>query len=95
MAAIVAVSAIAIVALMRESKETQRHKQNRHRPKGQARSRYGHMAHGATLVEPFHQQEFNNDERVNSMDPRVVTETHERDKDERRRLETLGTDIPK
>ena len=93
MAAIVAVSAIAIVALMRDSKQTQKHKQNR--PMGRARSRHGHAAHGATLVEPFHQQELNTDERVNSMDPRVVTETHERDKDERRRLETLGTDIPK
>ena len=96
MAAIVAVSALAFVALLRESKETKRHKRNRHRqPKGgRARGRYGHAVTGSCIVTPVHEQEYQNDETVQSMDPRVVCEMHERDKDARREVETQGTNIP-
>jgi hypothetical protein len=96
MAAIVAVSALAFVALLKESKETKRHKRNRHRqPKGgRARGRYGHSVTGSCIVTPVHEQEYQNDETVQSMDPRVVCEMHERDKDARREVETQGTNIP-
>ena len=90
------VSALAFAVLLKESKEMKRHKQNRHRPPkgGKARGRHGYAITGSCLVEPVHEQEYQNDERIQSKDPRHVCEMYERDKDARREVETLGTNIP-